>query len=224
MFADITQCSKRQLSYYLNQDGGIDNPEAVKSDSGIQKPLTAIRNSNISLPTTYIDSGQSEKSLQYEIATFIEMAHSLSAEHHCSVVRGPVACVAGKRGQTLTLLEDETAMLKVDHDVSHPYKVLAVGLITCATVLYEGNERVWIHHASSGCVSGEDVQLAFDKLECSSPDKVSVIFAHPNSADSGYTQSINTILSAGVSAQHLIEVSELSRGSFGVDNLGHIGT
>lgn len=105
----------------------------------------------------------------------------------------------------------------------------AVGLITCACVIYvstwpNANAIAHLHHAPSGLITNRDINTALAALGNNIPmGSVYVIYAHPNAHDDGYQDSINTLINRNINTNNIIEICELNSGTFGVNNLGQIG-
>jgi len=104
----------------------------------------------------------------------------------------------------------------------------AVGLITCASVIYVSTDPnaaplAWVSHSNAGHVSAIDVATALASLGAPPPASVLVIFAHPGASDAGYLASIATIAAAGIPANSIVEIPNLIVPQFGINNLGQIG-
>lgn len=104
----------------------------------------------------------------------------------------------------------------------------AIGLITCASVIYTSSYRfaaegAWVHHANAGHVTHADVNNALVGLGNPRPSTVLVIFAYPRAHGLGYAASISTIISRGIPAKNVIEIPNLIIPQFGINNLGMIG-
>jgi len=109
-----------------------------------------------------------------------------------------------------------------------PAKAVAIGLITCASVIYASTDPgafagTFIHHANAGHVGHGDVTAARAALGNPPWTSVIVVFAHPGPQDPGYNASIATIAAPGVLPNNIVEIPNLTAGQFGVNNLGQIG-
>lgn len=98
----------------------------------------------------------------------------------------------------------------------------AVGLITCASVIYVSGGNYYVHHANAGFVSQNDFDNALEALGTQAAN-VSVVYAHNNAQDAGYLQSVNDIIGFGIPAAQMFEIQNITVSQFGISNEGRIG-
>lgn len=104
----------------------------------------------------------------------------------------------------------------------------AVGLITCASVIYVSTDPnalavAYVHHAGSGYLAPQDIIDARNVLGNPPWNTILVIFAHPKPTDGGYADSIASLNALGIPNNNVVEIDNLTTGCYGINNLGQIG-
>lgn len=104
----------------------------------------------------------------------------------------------------------------------------AVGLITCASVIYVSTNPnalavAYVHHAGSGHLAPQDIINAWNALGTPPWNTILVVFAHPNAKDGGYADSIANLMAQGIPNNNIVEIENLTTGCYGINNLGQIG-
>jgi hypothetical protein len=107
-------------------------------------------------------------------------------------------------------------------------KTVVLNLLTCAAVLYTSTDPaaaagIWIHHADTGAVSGNDVDKALQNLGDPPPSSVLVVFAHARQPDPVNDASFSAMVDRGIDANSIIEIPRVYGSQFGADNLGQLG-
>ncbi len=106
---------------------------------------------------------------------------------------------------------------------SGPCIVRAVGLLTCASVIYYNNAGdAYVHHANAGDVGQGDFNSDIAALG-GVAGNVWVVYAHNNNTDNGYQATLTDIVNWGVATNHVTEVTNLRVPGFGINNLGWVG-
>jgi hypothetical protein len=101
--------------------------------------------------------------------------------------------------------------------------VRAVGLMTCASVIYYSNAgAAYIHHANAGDVTAANFNTALAALGIAAANAW-IIYAHNKPTDPGYQASLASFVVWGVPANNITEITDLFYPNFGINNFGWLG-
>lgn len=137
--------------------------------------------------------------------------------------QGPIPFL---RGQTTNEVEtNRTAIVPI---ATANNLTRAVGLITCASVIYVSTAPnalaiAYLHHANAGYLAPQDIIDAGNALGNPPWNTILVIFAHPKATDKGYADSITSLIAQGIPNTNIVEIENLITGCYGINNLGQIG-
>lgn len=136
---------------------------------------------------------------------------------------GPIPFVNGGITTALGVNQDAVVPIDINHNLTR-----AVGLITCACVIYvstdpEANAVAVVQHINSGVLNLENIGQASAALGNPPANSIYVIYAHRNFTDGGYQGAINLLVNHAIPENHIIEIENLHFDFFGINNLGQIG-
>lgn len=136
---------------------------------------------------------------------------------------GPVPLVPGATTKNIGVNDAAVVPIGAVHNLTR-----AMGLITCASVIYRStnpaaNAVAYVQHINAGAITVEDVGTAIASLGNPPLNSIYVIYAHPNPTDGGYTEAIGVLAGQGIPAANIIEIENLGFQFYGINNLGQIG-
>jgi hypothetical protein len=105
--------------------------------------------------------------------------------------------------------------------------VRAFGLHTCASVCYVSSKTAlgYVFHANAGSVSFAQFQTAIQAIgaKASTYNTVYIAYAHQNATDKSYQGTIADLIKWGIPTENVVEITNLFKNQFGMNNMFHLG-
>ncbi|MFO1047268.1 MAG: hypothetical protein U1E52_05135 [Geminicoccaceae bacterium] len=108
-----------------------------------------------------------------------------------------------------------------------PHMARAVGLLTCAAVIYyvkttNQNAKAWIHHANAGQILKQDVERVLAGLDGPRACEVLVLYVQRDFKEDYNDYVLKYMLEKGIIESNILIMPGLNGSTFGIDNRGYV--
>jgi len=164
--------------------------------------------------------------IQYQLQGGIQREMSISSlvQRAQGQGGGPAPYLAGGGGTTMV----GQGQQGICNFAAAPHKVIAIPLITCASVILASTDpnapaQAVVYHATSGHIPGGVLALLHAAIGAPPLASILAVYATPKPWDNNYNADAMKLQAFGVPANQVVYIAQIPGSTFGINSHGQVG-